>query len=165
MTDTAAASSVLPAAGLYLLLLAAIGVWSWRRTRDTRDFFIAGQRAGLWATGLATMAASFSSFVFLGGPGLMQRAGVGALFIVLPVGFTAGLLCAVVGGRLRQLAGAGVMTVPGALAARYPGRAVRGLAAIAIVLGVIAHLGLQLQGIVIVLRSLIGVSDPDIAGN
>ena len=54
------------------------------------------------------MAASFSSFVFLGGPGLTLRPGLGALFITLPVGFTAGLLCRVVGGRLRQLSGAGV---------------------------------------------------------
>ena len=158
-----AQSTTLIAAAAYLILLTAIGVWAWRRTRDERDFFIAGQRAGLWATGLATMAASFSSFVFLGGPGLMLQAGAGALFIVLPVGFTAGLLCRVVGGRLRQLSGAGVMTVPGALAARYPGGAVRGLAAVAILFGVVAYLGLQLQGIVIVLRSVVGVSNPDVA--
>ena len=74
----------------YLLALSAIGAWAWRRTRNERDFFIAGQRAGLWAIGLATMASSFSSFVFLGGPGLTTRAGLGALFIILPVGFTAG---------------------------------------------------------------------------
>ena len=94
--DASASSTTLFAAGAYLVLLAAIGVWAWRRTRDERDFFIAGQRAGLWATGLATTAASFSSFVFLGGPGLMTRAGFGALFIILPAGFTAGLLCRVV---------------------------------------------------------------------
>ena len=94
-----AQSTILTAAAAYLILLTAIGVWAWRRTHNERDFFIAGQRAGLWAMGLATMAASFSSFVFLGGPGLMLQAGVGALFIVLPVGFTAGLLCRVVGGR------------------------------------------------------------------
>lgn len=151
------------ATALYLVALAAIGLWAWRRTRDERDFFIAGQRAGLWATGLATMAASFSSFVFLGGPGLMVSVGVGALFILLPAGFTAGLLCRVVGERLRELSGAGVLTVPEALDARFPGGTVRGLSAAAILLGVVAYLGLQLQGIGLVLRSVLGVTHPDLA--
>ncbi|NIM01258.1 MAG: hypothetical protein GTO30_10405 [Acidobacteria bacterium] len=161
--EDAARVEVWVAAGGYLAALLAIGAWSWVRTKSERDFFIAGQRAGLWATGLATMAASFSSFVFLGGPGLMVRAGLGALFIILPVGFTAGLLCSVVGGRLRQLSGAGVMTVPGALAARFPGGTVRGLAAVSILLGAVAYLGLQLQGIAIVLRSVLGIAQPDLA--
>jgi Na+/proline symporter len=151
------------AAVAYLAVLMAIGVWAWRRTNNERDFFIAGQRAGLWATGLATTAASFSSFVFLGGPGLMSRAGLGALFIILPAGFTAGLLCRVVGGRLRQLSGAGVLTVPEALDARFPGGTVRGLAAAAILLGVVAYLGLQLQGIALLLRSVVGFANPDLA--
>jgi Na+/proline symporter len=161
--ERAADTEIWIAAGGYLLALTAIGLWAWRRTRNERDFFIAGQRAGLWAIGLATMAASFSSFVFLGGPGLMVRAGLGALFIILPVGFTAGLLCRVVGGRLRQLSGAGVLTIPGALDARFPGGMVRGLSAIAILLGSVAYLGLQLQGMAIVLRSVLGVSHPDLA--
>ena len=161
--ERAAGSEVWIAAGAYLLALAAIGVWAWRRTRNERDFFIAGQRGGLWAIGLATMAASFSSFVFLGGPGLMVGAGLGALFIVLPVGFTAGLLCRVVGSRLRQLSGAGVMTIPGALDARFPGGAVRGLSAVAILCGSIAYLGLQLQGMALVLRKVLGVAHPDLA--
>ena len=72
--ERAANTEIWIAAGGYLLALAAIGGWAWRRTRNERDFFIAGQRGGLWAIGLATMAASFSSFVFLGGPGLMARA-------------------------------------------------------------------------------------------
>ena len=163
MMEHAASTEIWIAAGGYLLALSAIGLWAWRRTRNERDFFIAGQRAGLWTIGLATMAASFSSFVFLGGPGLTVRAGLGALFIILPVGFTAGLLCRVVGGRLRQLSGAGVMTVPGALDARFPGGVVRGLSAVAILLGAVAYLGLQFQGIAIVLRAVLGVSHPDLA--
>jgi Na+/proline symporter len=155
--------SAMLASVVYLGVLMAIGVWAWRRTRDERDFFIAGQRAGLWATGLATTAASFSSFVFLGGPGLMSRAGMGALFIILPAGFTAGLLCRVVGARLRQMSGSGVLTIPEALDVRFPGGAVRGLAAAAILIGVVAYLGLQMQGIALLLRSVLGVANPDLA--
>ena len=41
-------------------LMLAIGIWSFRRTRTDRDFFIAGQGIGLFVTGLATMSAAFS---------------------------------------------------------------------------------------------------------
>ena len=55
--EHAASTEIWIAAGGYLLALSAIGLWAWRRTRNERDFFIAGQRAGLWTIGLATMAA------------------------------------------------------------------------------------------------------------
>ncbi len=84
-----------------LAVITWIGIWSYRRTRTPRDFFIAGQKVGLLATALATMAAAFSGFVFLGGPGLTYRMGTAALAIVLPVGFTAGLLCWSLARRLR----------------------------------------------------------------
>jgi Na+/proline symporter len=144
----------------YLLLLLAVGGWAARRTNTTKDFFIAGSGAGLWAVGLATMAASFSSFVFLGGPGLLYRVGLGSLFITLPVGFTAGLLCRVVARRLRTMAGEGVMTIPEALDRRFPGGSVRAAAAVSILLGVIAYLGLQFQGIVVLARGF-GVERPE----
>ena len=85
----------------YLVVVLAVGLWTARRTRSARDFFIAGQGIGLFVTGLATMSAAFSGFIFLGGPGLTYRVGLGSLLIVLPVGFTAGLLCWVVGEPLR----------------------------------------------------------------
>lgn len=144
----------------YLLSLLAVGVWASRRTKSSEDFFIAGRAAGLWAVGLATMAASFSSFVFLGGPGLLYRVGLGALFITLPVGFTAALLCRLVAGRLRALADEGVLTIPEALDRRFPGGAVRAAAAISILLGVIAYLGLQFQGLVVLARGF-GLDRPE----
>ena len=61
--------------------------------------------------------------------------GVGSLWIVVPVGFTAGLLCWVVARPLRRLAEVReVYTVPDALYCRFGSRAVSGLAAVAIVL-------------------------------
>ena len=75
----------------YFALVLAIGAWSARRTRSARDFFIAGQGIGLLVAGLATMSAAFSSFVFLGGPGLAYRLGVGSLWIAAGIGSTAPL--------------------------------------------------------------------------
>ena len=55
---------------VYMALVVAIGVWAVRRTRSSKDFFIAGQGIGLLVTTLATMSAAFSGFLFIGGPGL-----------------------------------------------------------------------------------------------
>lgn len=149
---------ILYSAVAYLAVVLFVGIWSARRTRSAGDFYIAGQRIGLVVTATATMSAAFSSFVFLGGPGLTYRIGIASMWIVVPVGFTAGLLCWVVGRRLRLLAARReIFTIPDAVAARYPGRTPRGLAALAILLGTIAYLGLQLRGLGIVLQSVFGL--------
>ncbi len=144
----------------YLALVLAIGVWSLRRTRSAKDFFIAGQSIGLWITGLATMSAAFSGFVFIGGPGLVYRMGVGALFICVPIGFTSGLLCWTVAKRLRLLAEVRpVYTIPEALSSRYRSRAVSGLAAIAVLVGTVAYLGAQLQALAVVIEAVFGTRE------
>ncbi len=132
-------------AALYLAAVLAIGWWSWRRTRTARDFFIAGRRLGLVVTALAAMSASFSGFVFLGGPGLTYRIGVASLFINLPVAFTAALTCWVLAGRLRALSELReVYTIPEAFACRFAGRSPAALAAAAVLIGTVGYLGSQL---------------------
>ncbi len=152
--------AILLAAAGYLLLMLAVGVWAARRTRSPRDFFIAGQRLGLWVTGLATMSAAFSGFVFLGGPGLTYRIGIASLFINLPIGFTAALLCWVLGKRLRLLAETReVYTIPDALAARYGSRATTGLGALAVVAGSVGYLAAQLLALAILVEAIFGTRE------
>jgi Na+/proline symporter len=144
----------------YFALMLAVGVWAARRTRTSRDFFIAGQGLGLVVTGLATTSAAFSGFVFLGGPGLTYRIGVASLFIVLSVGFTSTLLCWAVAKRLRLLAEVReVYTVPDAVAARYRSRGAAGLAAVAVLLGTVAYLGAQLRALGILIEAIFGTRD------
>lgn len=149
---------------VYLALLLLIGGWAARRTRDARDFFVAGQRAGLWLTGMATMSAAFSSFVFLGGPGLTYRMGLGSLMIVLPVGFTSALLCWLLGRRLRLLAGAReIFTMADVVACRFRSPRVSALCAIAVLAGTVAYLGLQVQTLGILIRAIFGLERLDAA--
>jgi len=144
-------------AAIYLVVVVLIGIASLRRTRDARDFFIAGGRLGLWVTALATMSAAFSGFIFLGGPGLTYRMGLASLWIVLPVGFTGGMLCWTLGGRLHGLAARHeVYTIPDALALRF-GEEIRAIAALAVGVGSIAYLGLQLQAAGILIQAVFGL--------
>src|SRR4029078_2549205 len=91
------------------------------------------QGLGVLCTGLATMAAAFSGFVFLGGPGLTYRIGLSSLFINLSIGFTPAPLAWALGKRMRLRAeGREVYTLPDAFLARYGSRAASGAAAVAI---------------------------------
>lgn len=138
-----------------LVVVTAVGLWSWRRTHSARDFFIAGQSVGLWATSMATMSAAFSGFVFLGGPGLTYRMGIGSLFIVLPVGFTAGLMCWTLAKRLRLLAEIReVYTIPDAIACRFDNRGTTALATAAVVIGTVGYLGSQLLALAVLFEAL-----------
>ncbi len=145
-------------AGIYFALVLAVGAWAARRTRTARDFFIAGQGVGLLVTGLATTSAAFSGFVFLGGPGLTYRLGVASLMIVVSVSFTSGMLCWVVGKRLRLLAEAReVFTVPDAVAARFGSRAATALSALAVLVGTVAYLGAQLLALGVLIEAIFGL--------
>lgn len=144
----------------YLLVVVAIGVWAARRTRNAKDFFIAGQGIGLLVTGLATTSAAFSGFVFLGGPGLTYRLGVASFFICASTGFTAGMLCWVVAKRLRLLAEVReIYTVPDAVLARFGSRRASGLAAVAVLVGTVGYLGAQLLALGVLVESIFGVGD------
>jgi len=147
--------TIMVSAMSYLALVLLIGIWAARRTCSARDFFIAGQKIGWIVTAFATMSAAFSGFVFIGGPGLMYRVGVASLFICIPVGFTSGMLCWVVGKRLRLLSGLQqVFTVPDVILCRYRSRRASGLAAIAVIIGTVGYLGAQLQALGILIQTV-----------
>ncbi len=149
--------AVMITALIYLALVVAIGIWAVRRTRDAKDFFIAGQGIGLLVTALATMSAAFSGFLFIGGPGLTYRLGMASLFISFPVSFTAGLLCWTVAKRLRLLSEVReVYTVPDAVLCRYRSRLASGLAAAAVVIGTLGYLGAQLQAMGVIIEAIFG---------
>lgn len=129
-----------------------VGIAALRRTRSAADFFVAGRRLGAFRAGLAVAATAFSGFVFLGGPGLTAEIGFGSLFIVVPAGFTAALLCRTVGRRLALAAEAsGALTLPEVLAFRFEGqpgaRLAAGLGATGILVGSVLYLGVQFSAL------------------
>lgn len=52
--------------GLYFVLMVGIGAWSFRRVRDTRDFFAAGGRMPWWLSGISHHVSGYSAVVFTG---------------------------------------------------------------------------------------------------
>ena len=87
MTDSILSLGVV---GVYLLLLAAIGFWSYRHSgQDPVSYFLAGRGLGSLALTLTTLATLLSAFTFIGVPADAYTHGLG---IFLGVGVTTALI-------------------------------------------------------------------------
>jgi len=141
----------------YFAVVAAIGVWATRRTRSAKDFFVAGEGIGLWTMAIAAMAATLSGFAFIGGPGLLYSVGLGATFIVLPIGVTATLGAWTLAKRLRLLGEVrGLITVPDAIDARFDSRWARGLAAVAMLVAIVGYMATNILALGLVIDAIFG---------
>lgn len=141
----------------YFAVVAAIGVWATRKTRSASDFFVAGQGIGLWTMAIAAMAATLSGFAFIGGPGLLYNVGLGAVFIILPIGVTGTLGAWTMAKRLRLLGEVrGLITVPDAIDARFQSRAARGLSAVAMLVAIVGYMATNILALGLVIDSIFG---------
>ncbi len=142
---------------LYFVVVALIGTWATRRTRTARDFFVAGRRIGVFPLALAAMAATISGFAFIGGPGFVYSAGVGALYLVLSASMTTSMSAWVLAKRLRLLGEVrGLITVPDAIGARYRSPAAQGLAGVAIIIAVIGYMATNILALGLVIDAVFG---------
>ncbi len=127
-----------------------------RRTKSTRDFFMAGRDLGIFVTGLAVFSSTMSGFGFVGGPGLIYRMGMSSSWMTLTsvLGFCVTFY--LLGKRLRMIAELrDTISLPDAVAARYGSELTRLLTAVAILLGVLGYLGTQILAMATVLRDVL----------
>jgi SSS family transporter len=149
--------AVVAVAVAYFAGVAAIDAWAARRTRTASDFFVAGRRVGIVPLGLAAMSATVSGFAFIGGPGFVYTAGVGAMYLVLSASVTGSMTAWVLAKRLRMLGEIrGLITLPDAIAARYDSRAAQGLSAVAILVGVIGYMATNVLALGLVIDAVFG---------
>jgi len=151
------ASIVLACVVVYAVACFGVGLWALRRTRSSRDFFVAGRDLGVWVTGIAIFSSTLSGFGFVGGPGLVYRMGMTSVWIVLSSVTGYVLAFALLGKRLRLIAEArDTVSLPDAVAARYDSELARGLTALAIALGVLGYLATQILAMATVLQDVLG---------
>ena len=144
---------------IYFAVCAAIAIWAARRIRTSDDFFVAGNGIGLWTMTLAAMAATLSGFIFIGGPGLLYGAGVGALFISLSASITTPMSAWALARRMRLLREVRrVVTVPDAVGARYRSPAAQGVCAAAILIATVSYIATNFLGLGLVLAAIFGIS-------
>ena len=66
----------------YLVVLAGIGLWAQRRTRNTDDYFVAGRRLGGALAALSYAAGSSSAWSILGVSGIAYVQGLSAVWLL-----------------------------------------------------------------------------------
>ncbi len=143
----------------YLAACTAVGLWAIRRSRDGRDFFLAGRGLGLPTAVLATMSSIMSGFVFVGGPGLFNSVGLASFWIVISSSFTGAMMCWLLAKPLQGLAAhSGCLSIPDVINARFGCRFSSGAASVAILIGVVGYLGTQLLALGILLGPVLGIS-------
>jgi Na+/proline symporter len=150
--------TIVAVAVVYFAIVAGIGAWATRRTRSAADFFVAGEGIGLLTLTLAAMSATLSGFAFIGGPGLVYGAGLGAMFLLLPASITSSLGAWMLAKRMRLLGEVrGLITVPDAIGARYRSPAAQGLSAVAILLAVIGYMATNILALGLVIDAIFGI--------
>ncbi|NKB89665.1 MAG: hypothetical protein GKS06_15720 [Acidobacteria bacterium] len=149
------AAVILTCVGIYLLICVVVGIWAMRRTRNTRDFFVAGRQIGFAVAGLAMFSSTLSGFGFVGGPGLIYAMGLSSIWIIITTPTGMAVSTWLLAKRLRLMAEVrDIVSLPDAVAARYGSESTRFLAAIAILLGCIGYLATQILAMSVVLQSL-----------
>jgi sodium/proline symporter len=142
----------------YLLIVVLIGVWGYLQTNSTSDFLITGKSVGTWVLAMTAFSVIQSGFGFVGGPELVFEFGTTALwiFFTAPLGFL--VTWVVLAKRMRVLADIrNVLTLADATYVRYESDWVRGLTGVAVALGVIAYLAVNLAALQFVMRAIFGI--------
>jgi Na+/proline symporter len=149
--------TIIAVAVVYFAIVAAIGAWATRRTKTASDFFVAGEGIGLLALTLAAMSATLSGFAFIGGPALVYRTGLGAMFLLLPAAVTSSMTSWALAKRMRLLHEVrGLITVPDAIAARYRSPLAQGLSGLAILVAVIGYMATNILALGLVIDAIFG---------
>jgi len=144
---------------IYLAIVLAIGYWATRRTKNSKDFFIAGKQIGPIALALAAFSATLSGWLFVGAPGLIYTLGTGAMWFTMSTAVAYTILWVVTGKRMRLLVEVkDVMTVADAVKARFENRFASGLAGIATLIGVVLYLATQLLAMGVILGYVFNIS-------
>ncbi|MDH3650792.1 MAG: hypothetical protein OEQ53_13995 [Saprospiraceae bacterium] len=151
---------VLTSVALYMLLCIGIGLWALRRTKTTKDFFMAGRNLGVMVTAFAVFSSTLSGFGFVGGPGLVYRMGMSSVWMVVCAVIGFNLSFYLLGKRIRLLAEVkDAISLPDIVASRYGSESVRFSVAIAILLGVVGYLATQILAMAFVLQDIFHQTD------
>jgi SSS family transporter len=146
---------------LYMVMCIGIGIWAMRKTKSTKDFFMAGRDLGIFVTAFAVFASTLSGFGFVGGPGLIYRMGMSSVWMIVCSSIGLVLAFYLLSKRLRMFGEVrDTVSLSGAVAARYNSEMSRFLTALAIILGVIGYLSAQVKAMATVLQNIL-INNPD----
>ena len=133
---------------LYFVVIGGIGWYAARNTKNLKDFFVLGGKAGAVVSGIAYFATQYSMSTFMGVPAVAYANGYAGLTISVPgLAFSMIIPALLVGRKLMQLSHThGLLTMTDYLVSRYDSRKLGILHATMMVIFLIGMIGAQTVG-------------------
>jgi len=139
---------------IYLLVLAAIGIYKSRQVKTQEDFTVAGRTLSPWVMVCTMLAVWIGTGSIVGNAGKTYEIGMSALW--LPIGtFVGMILLSFIATRARNIE---AITVPEIIGRRF-GNAARTLAVVALILAYMVIVGYQFNAGGMVLEVIAGQKD------
>ena len=146
---------------VYFGLMLFIGYLASRRVKDSRDYFLGGRGFGPWFTAFKVAATWESGVKLVGSPGMAWNAGWSSLAMGIGTPLCYFFSFRVFGQRLKlAFDHFNVLTLPQMLEKRYDSRAVRVIAAVAILIGLGGSLVAQFKATGEIFSAILGTDYP-----
>lgn len=99
---------------LYALIILAIGIWSFRKSKSMSDYFLGGRQLGSWTTAISAQASDMSGWLLMGLPGAVMVGGLTESWIAIGLFIGTYLNWLIVASRLRKMsyAAGDAITIP-----------------------------------------------------
>lgn len=86
----------------YLALMLGIGIYSFKKSKNSEDYFLGGRSLNGWVAALSAQASDMSGWLLMGLPGAIYALGTGQIWIAVGLAIGTILNWAVVSARLRR---------------------------------------------------------------
>lgn len=99
---------------VYALVILAIGIWSFRKSKSMSDYFLGGRQLGSWTTAISAQASDMSGWLLMGLPGSVMVGGLTESWIAIGLFVGTYLNWLIVASRLRKMsyAAGDAITIP-----------------------------------------------------
>lgn len=99
---------------VYALIMLAIGIYYYKKSKSMSDYFIGGRQLGPWTTAISAQASDMSGWLLMGLPGAVLVGGLTESWIAIGLFFGTYLNWKIVAARLRRMtyAAGDAITIP-----------------------------------------------------
>ncbi|MDI3546887.1 MAG: solute:Na+ symporter, family [Halanaerobiales bacterium] len=139
---------------IYFLLVLGIGVYSYQKTEEEADYWIAGGNLG-WAVGGATIASTqMSAGLFIGTIGIMYSIGWSFAWVLLVFPISYWVMVSVIAPRFTKVK---ELTLPSFIERRYYSKSARAIAAVIILVSMVVYIQAQIVAGGIIANIVFGI--------
>ena len=106
---------------LYAVIILAIGIWGFVKSKSSKDYFLGGRSLGSWTTAISAQASDMSGWLLMGLPGSVLVGGMTESWVAIGLFIGTYLNWLIIAKRLRKMsyAAGDAITIPEYLQKRF----------------------------------------------